>query len=102
MNPQIPPDSSYLLTKILVRNPEVKQVFNTNVVIIDIMRQGNIDQAEICTIEVMILEVKSLDKAPIWITLNDIKCKQFLYETDWAKWKAPVLEKIKHEHSASI
>lgn len=63
-------------------------------VIIDINRQGNIENDDICTVDQMILEVKCLDNAPIWITANDGKCKRVLYETDWVKWKPSIVERI--------
>jgi hypothetical protein len=47
--------------------------------LINISRQGNLIDDNICMVEAMILEIKSVDKVPMWITLNGNKCKYVLY-----------------------
>ena len=63
-------------------------------IIIDINRQGNIKSQAIYNIDLLVLQIKSVDVAPIWITINDRKCKQVLYESQWGKWRAGVVEKL--------
>jgi hypothetical protein len=46
------------------------------VLFISVTRQGNLSDENICTVNAMILEIKSVDKSPIWIALNGNKCKQ--------------------------
>lgn len=55
--------------------------------LINISRQGNLIDDNVCIMDTMILEIKSVDKAPIWITLNGNKCKYVLYENEWTRWR---------------
>lgn len=54
--------------------------------LININRQGNLSDENICLVDTMILEIKSIDKAPNWITIEGKKCKHVLYENQWVKW----------------
>jgi hypothetical protein len=44
--------------------------------LINVVRQGNMSDENICMVDAMILEIKSVDKSPNWIALNGNKCRQ--------------------------
>lgn len=54
---------------------------------ISISRNGNLSNPEISQVQILILEIKSIDKCPLWISINGCKCQHFLECSDWRKWK---------------
>jgi hypothetical protein len=56
--------------------------------IVDVNRQGNIDKADVNSFEDIVLEIRSGEKAPNWVTVSDMLCKRAMYEEQWVAWNS--------------